>query len=935
MGAGGTIAITGGTVMVTGNIGGGNRGESGTFALEGNAVVSASSVSDMTGLNKGILFVGNNGEVYGDVTLPGNLTVSADKTLTIPQDATLTVPEGVTLINEGTLTNEGAITNNGEIVNSGGTIQGTVPNLKTEISASWITIAETTYIYDGLNKAPNVTVNNGTELQPGQDYELSGKISATNAGEYTLTVKGMGDFIGSTDKKWTIDKAPGNFTSIDPINTTYTPALTLADLTLPSNYTWNAPDTSLQAGDGQPFAATYKDPSGNHKPADGAVTVNVAKASQTGFSFATAEPEDQTYSPTFSFTNEASGGQSEGTISYKMTGGTAEVSVNRDTGEITGVVKAGTVTVTATRTGNDNYKDIQASYTVTIVKASQTGFTFAVAEPEDQTYSPTFSFTNEASGGQSEGAISYKMTGGTAEVSVNNDTGEIIDVAKLGTVTVTATRTGNDNYKDAQASYTVTIVKAAQEGLSLTGLADSYTYGDAGFTVSVSGASSSGIVTYAISEGDAAKIDASTGEVTILKAGSFKVTASVKGDGLYEDGTVTSGPIEVEKAAPEAVIFPVPGSYVYDPQRTLSGIALEGSGDGTFTWDDSTIIPTVKNSGYDVTFIPRDANNYDYEGMVLTQTVELTIKAATPVIKTAPQASSVRVGQSLADSTLTGGSVLFAGTEGKGVFSWVDDTVEVKEGESYDALFTPDTSYEGNFALVYLKVAVAVTSDLADEIDKADEITSGGVYTTEAWTDFLAAKDAANKVLADPYATQKQIDEVTSALADAMAALKIDDDTHGFSEGMDHYTVKSGKGLVNIAAHDWSLHTGVVKVNGVVLREGIDYTSASGSTQTTLLPAYLDTLSAGTHTLRVEFSSGIAPAEDTFVVELADSPDTGSGSKDTTGTPGTSSKVPTTGDSTGLMLMALASLLALLGATLAIPVFRRFSRSDGSKQEIA
>jgi len=78
---------------------------------------------------------------------------------------------------------------------------------------------------------------------------------------------------------FTVNKAAGTFGSPAAINTTYTPALTLASLALPTGYAWNAPATSLNAGNGQSFPATYTDPSGNYTTASGNITVNVAKAS--------------------------------------------------------------------------------------------------------------------------------------------------------------------------------------------------------------------------------------------------------------------------------------------------------------------------------------------------------------------------------------------------------------------------------------------------------------------------------------------------------------------------------------------------------------------------------------------------------------------------------------------------------------------------------
>lgn len=66
------------------------------------------------GESGGIVFNGNSGTVYGNVTLQEDLEIGTDETLTIGKDASLTVPEGTTLTNDGTIN-----------VESGGKLEGT------------------------------------------------------------------------------------------------------------------------------------------------------------------------------------------------------------------------------------------------------------------------------------------------------------------------------------------------------------------------------------------------------------------------------------------------------------------------------------------------------------------------------------------------------------------------------------------------------------------------------------------------------------------------------------------------------------------------------------------------------------------------------------------------------------------------------------------
>jgi len=71
-----------------------------------NAIVFANRVGDQATARKlgGILFIADNGTIYGDVELNQDVTITADQTLTITNGKTFTVPEGITLTNNGTIT---------------------------------------------------------------------------------------------------------------------------------------------------------------------------------------------------------------------------------------------------------------------------------------------------------------------------------------------------------------------------------------------------------------------------------------------------------------------------------------------------------------------------------------------------------------------------------------------------------------------------------------------------------------------------------------------------------------------------------------------------------------------------------------------------------------------------------------------------------------
>lgn len=116
-----TVTITGGTVIANRRIGRGTN-VSGNFSFfmndsHGGGVVFASEVND-TNLSRrtgGLLFEGDEGVLYSDVILPGNIGIQPTQRLTIGDNQTLTIPTGITLTNSGTIVNEGTVNNSGTV----------------------------------------------------------------------------------------------------------------------------------------------------------------------------------------------------------------------------------------------------------------------------------------------------------------------------------------------------------------------------------------------------------------------------------------------------------------------------------------------------------------------------------------------------------------------------------------------------------------------------------------------------------------------------------------------------------------------------------------------------------------------------------------------------------------------------------------------------
>jgi len=92
--------------------------------------------------------------------------------------------------------------------------------------------------------------------------------------------------------------------------------------------------------------------------------------------------------------------------------------------------------------------------------------------------------------------------------------------------------------------------------------------------------------------------------------------------------------VTVGKVQPVAV-FPTTDSITYSPTQTLSQIPfIDGTGDGTFAWENPNTVPTAGNNSYSVVFTPSDINNYatSKDMVALTVTKADGATAAAPTL---------------------------------------------------------------------------------------------------------------------------------------------------------------------------------------------------------------------------------------------------------------------------------------------------------------
>ncbi len=229
----------------------------------------------------------------------------------------------------------------------------------------------------------------------------------------------------------------------------------------------------------------------------------------------------------------------DGAVTYSVNAdNTCGASINASTGALT-FTKVGTVTVTATIVDSETYTYATntASYTLTINPATMT----VTANDYSGTYD-----TN------AHGITVNAPTGATVKYGTSADdcTQASLTYTDAGTYTVYYKVT-MDNYTPATGSATVTINKAAGS-ISFAASEVSKKIDEAKFTNALTN-TGDGSVSYASDKESVAKVDASTGEVTIMGEGTATITATVTDGTNYTYATKTATYTLIVSALPSII----------------------------------------------------------------------------------------------------------------------------------------------------------------------------------------------------------------------------------------------------------------------------------------------------------------------------------------------------------------------------------------------
>ncbi len=365
------------------------------------------------------------------------------------------------------------------------------------ISGMTVTLSASVNEYNGSEQS--VTVASVGTLAA-SDYTVSGAVSGTNVGEYTVTVTGKGNYTGNANAIWKITPKAITISGAAATNRGYAKddksvvisgvTFAGASLTKDADYTVTGIMDDANAGTGKTVNVTVvlTNPDYSLATATTTTTADIAKASSqtladiadsfkytvtsgekaVGTAGMPADAGTLTYtkgteSKTGSVTVDSWSVDASGKVTYTLSGGTENDTV--------------TLPVTIQST---NYADSVVNVKLTLSgKEGQAALN--ITSGTTGVYGGTLNLT--VSGGSGTGAVTYAVTNGTGEATID---GNVLTATKAGEVTVVATKAGDNDYNAVDsAPVTVTISKATPTGTpGYTKITTSgKTLGDAALTI--------------------------------------------------------------------------------------------------------------------------------------------------------------------------------------------------------------------------------------------------------------------------------------------------------------------------------------------------------------------------------------------------------------------------------------------------------------------
>ena len=532
-------------------------------------------------------------------------------------------------------------------------------------------------------------------------------------------------------------------------------------------------------------------------------------------------------------------------------------------------------TITLTVTAANCNGSVVSAATTTVTKAPYTGTTTVTdtVRAEQTTTGKTLTLpplpdgaTYAATG--TAGGTTPTLINGTPSVSGTTLTYSTISQPDNTTATITIAVTGVTNYNDYNVVVTVTATALIPQTITFpnANAGITRTYGDATFTHVASGGTGSGAITYTSSNTAVATVNATSGLVTIKGAGTATITAIKAADGAYAEATasyaltVNKATVTITANDKTSTVGDTQPAYTY----TVTGLA---AGDILATLPTANCPTADMNTAGTYTIVASGAavpSAMNYNEVIVYKNGTLTVNTKPPVTYTL----TIRAG---AGGSITQGT---SGNCAQGTI--INISANANSGYTFNGW---TSSYGGAFG------NAGSASTTFTMPGNATTITANFISTEVEPPDTTPTP---TPTILTPYPVISH-PSAWSVDSSGNATAKIDAPFEKFVR------------LLN---------------NGVVINPS-NYTVTDGSTIITFNAIYLETLSAGTHNIRAEFTDGYADLT-LSIKETADIPD------------GDTPDVPKTGDNSNMLGWIIALLASGLGL-LCLAVWRKWRQVKGKR----
>jgi hypothetical protein len=401
----------------------------------------------------------------------------------------------------------------------------------------------------------------------------------------------------------------------------------------------------------------------------------------------------------------ATSGNYTGNITLSSTGATSKnIAVTGTVTASTPVISvSGSLTALSTTYGTasstSNFTISGANMTAPITVTAPTGFQVST--------SSSSGFAN---------SINVPASGTLANTTIHV---RLSPAANAGTYSgnISLTSTGATEKTIATASSTISKASQTIDAISSIG---SKAFGDAAFAVTAPSSSSSLPVTLTIKSGPASISDNNT--VTLTGAGAVTFAANQAGNANYNAAAEVTTSFTVNKATQTIASITSIGDktfgdapFAVTPPSSSSELTVTLTvKSGPASISGNTV--TVTSAGT-VVLAANQAGNANYNAAE-EKTTSFVVSQATPTITTAPSASPILKGQTLAKSTISGA----ASVDGK--FEFASPSTEPNATANHSVTFTPASN---NYKIIEA-LTVSVTVNESDKPVITSPITASGTF---------------------------------------------------------------------------------------------------------------------------------------------------------------------------------------------------------------